>query len=352
MNRQMRRCYVARDCAYRRSARGFTLVELLVVITIIGMLMALLLPAVQAAREAARRATCTNQQKQLSLALLHYEASRGSFPGYESTVPYMDQETSVRTMNQVCWIVPLFPFIERNDLWNRWSEQDPYYDSGDPDTLSDGLVFLRMLTCPSDPPEQTAAGSTPLAYVVNAGLTDNWDSITNTTADSRLPTATAELYTPNDTGTTTARSAANGVCHYLLKPLNGSQFGLKVSLDYISSHDGAHATLLLSERRQTISGALWGVNPETATLAENKWGFCWRWATSTADMGNAKLADHVSSYHGGGVVTAFCDGHVTFLDDSINYRVYQHLMTPNSQAAYQQAGSGVNVAGMLDDADF
>ncbi len=69
----------------RRNRRGFTLVELLVVITIISMLMALLMPAVQAARESARRATCMNNQKQIALAMMMYEGARTKFPGYMNT---------------------------------------------------------------------------------------------------------------------------------------------------------------------------------------------------------------------------------------------------------------------------
>ena len=76
--------------------QGFTLVELLVVITIIGMLVSMLLPAVQSAREAGRRNTCLNNQKNLTLATQNYESARGAFPGYVNRVvnPHLGQSVA------------------------------------------------------------------------------------------------------------------------------------------------------------------------------------------------------------------------------------------------------------------
>ncbi|MBD14236.1 MAG: hypothetical protein CMJ72_03605, partial [Planctomycetaceae bacterium] len=86
---------------------GFTLVELLVVIAIIGVLIALLLPAVQAAREAARRSQCSNNLKQIGLGLLNYESARGHFP------PGQYKPENVNEKSAYSWSVWHLPYIEQ-----------------------------------------------------------------------------------------------------------------------------------------------------------------------------------------------------------------------------------------------
>ena len=110
---------------HSRKFRAFTLVELLVVIAIIGILIALLLPAVQAAREAARRIQCANNLKQLSLALFNYESARKVFP--QGAVI-----EGVRTMYDIrgeaahgkhgtSWMLKVLPYCEQQELFERWN---------------------------------------------------------------------------------------------------------------------------------------------------------------------------------------------------------------------------------------
>ena len=101
-----------------RAPRGFTLVELLVVIAIIGILVAMLLPAVQSAREAARRTTCINQLKQMGLAILNYESTYGEFPTGGTEPWHNEGDASVQYGNGYGWMVQILPFVENTALQN------------------------------------------------------------------------------------------------------------------------------------------------------------------------------------------------------------------------------------------
>jgi prepilin-type N-terminal cleavage/methylation domain-containing protein len=129
---------------------GFTLVELLVVIAIIGVLVSLLLPAVQAAREAARRLQCQNNLHNLALAVLNYESSRGALPPSNDaplTGPNRDR-VNLRSGTQLSWIVRILPYLEQQQLYDQFdldvsvSRQDT--------TLSPTSAQPALLMCPSD----------------------------------------------------------------------------------------------------------------------------------------------------------------------------------------------------------
>jgi len=125
--------------------RGFTLVELLVVITIIGILIALLLPAVQAAREAARRAQCSNNLKQVALALHNYHAALRCFPpainvqGSESGI-----DGAVLREN---WVISILPHLEQQALYDKFNRNLPISDAANRDPRG---VSISALLCPSD----------------------------------------------------------------------------------------------------------------------------------------------------------------------------------------------------------
>ena len=325
-----------------RKRRAFTLVELLVVIVIIGMLVGLLIPAVLAAREAARQTQCMNNQKELSSAVMQYELAKDRLPGYVNTV---DANAPDDVRIQVSWATVLLPYLGRTDLWRLWRDGN----------LIDGNVFIKQLVCPSNAPSSIVAGSPPLSYVINAGLIDTFPtSGRNTTSDSRL-LPVSEL--SRDGGSLVPREAYNGTCHYLLTNQSGSLGGLTVSVEYVSSHDGAQNTLLLAENLIEKS---WAVNPEIITpspmSSEKAWGFCWEWATDLNDentgLNKWRIDRHISSNHPGKVIVSFCDGHQYQLSNNIHYRVYQHLMTPDSQQARQMANDGINVYGTLSEDDY
>jgi prepilin-type N-terminal cleavage/methylation domain-containing protein/prepilin-type processing-associated H-X9-DG protein len=144
-------CQVPKRCA-------FTLVELLVVIAIIGILIALLLPAVQAAREAARRSQCTNNLKQVGLALQNYHDTYNRLPtlhgGTGGTNPWNNGNNG-----QLSGWIGLLPFMEQVPLWEQISKGDSTFPPFGPAAWRTDFAPFRQqvpgLRCPSDPAERT-----------------------------------------------------------------------------------------------------------------------------------------------------------------------------------------------------
>src|ERR1700761_2977133 len=121
----------------RRVRKGFTLVELLVVIFIIGILIALLLPAVQAARESARKAQCSNNLKQLGLGFLNFESDNRGLPA---------RRFNTATQGEAGWGVFLLPYIEQEPLAFAYQWQ---YDCFDPNNQAVTQTQIATFVCPS-----------------------------------------------------------------------------------------------------------------------------------------------------------------------------------------------------------
>jgi prepilin-type N-terminal cleavage/methylation domain-containing protein/prepilin-type processing-associated H-X9-DG protein len=310
---------------------GFTLVELLVVIAIIGILVALLLPAVQAAREAARRIQCANNLKQLGIALHNYHEVNEQFPLGAShpnstnwNIPANDHHGS--------FLVALLPFIEQQALYDACDfDTNTSYNSVIPSTGQYvHEIWISTLICPSD--ERKYWGGNPL-YFSSAASTQNQKRATSHYASSMGSQAFQTCPAPGNLFGT--GSAGHG--HDLTgRNISGvfSHVAWGASLQDI--RDGSSNTIALGEILPKCSShardgwmhinSLWyattcPINYPTCAGEPNFDATCiwptggWQWA---CDMG-------FKSRHPGGAHFVFCDGSVQFLNDNIDYRNYQRL---------------------------
>jgi prepilin-type N-terminal cleavage/methylation domain-containing protein/prepilin-type processing-associated H-X9-DG protein len=192
---------------YRR--QGFTLIELLVVISIIGILVGLLLPAIQSAREAGRRAQCQSNMHNTCLAILGYVNTNNTFPpagefgedatalkGATSVPPDPTQSVipgfitgSPRSTGvaMYSWVLPILPYMENQELFNQWTMfytsgnnaalasyldgvtgTPPYLPAGQASNFKISTTSIGVLKCPDDNTATTGQGN--LSYVVNGGF--------------------------------------------------------------------------------------------------------------------------------------------------------------------------------------
>lgn len=309
-----------------RTKSGFTIVELLVVITIIGLLMALLLPAVGRVRENARRTQCVNQLKQLGTASINFASQKEYFPGYVSEMPTRGLNTQL-----VSWFVQLLPYADRNDIYDTMKQPSAF----DPNT------YLDLAVCPTDQPD--TKNRAHLSYVVNSGAWDGGAS------DVQL-SLTDGMQENNGRGWRDEK--ANGVCHNLAgligryeqmnqanaKKIKRQATARRVSQGYISANDGASTTILLTEN---IDAGLW-VTPLESRFAhaadQGQVSVVWMHPPTkqlklNEDPGSGEVnvrpeAARPSSTHSGVVVVTFADGHTELLNEEIDQEVYARLMTP------------------------
>lgn len=300
---------------------------MLVVIAIVGVLLLLLFPVVQFSREAARKAQCQNNQRQIGTAILNYATTKDKFPPGFTTQPALSPPRSVG------WVPSVLPYLERSDLYevfltNRWS------------TLRD--ASLAVLVCPSRSPTGSPA---PLSYAVNCGMTDNYAPASRTPMDWKQ----------------------NGVFFNQFSKIGTPQgTALTTDWDYIARRDGTSQTLMLAENVDALDWIVVSTsNPQTSPIQlprtsppnqNHCWwqGIVWTVAQPSPQlnrgMGTVKINaardyDYArpSSSHPGGFNVTMCDGHVEFVSDDMAYSLYARQLTPHD-ADVRLPGSTAMVA--------
>jgi prepilin-type N-terminal cleavage/methylation domain-containing protein len=334
----------------RHARRGFTLVELLVVIAIIGTLVALLLPAVQSARETARGNTCRNNMKQLQLALTNMDSTLKRLPGYVEEI-YNPNGTKdgaglmpLSFARRASWVVRLFPYMEEQPLWDTWSNTFNL-PTGPP------APSIAALNCPSNVSETPDAPT--LAYVGNAGWAfSDAGTYGRDTLNDKTEHAANGIFFDNNKN----KNLSGG-------SLDGREGHPKIQMSLAQVIDGTTKTLMLSENIHTLS---WVYQPTSTTngyvqndsssILDTKhlFGFVWKNHPGVNDRINgdknydqpspgppadmAAYANTVyetygypSSNHPSGVNVAFCGGTIRFMADSIDPVIYGQIMTSNSR---------------------
>ena len=288
-----------------RSPAAFTLVELLVVIAIIGVLMGLLLPAVQSAREAGRRVTCSNNLYQMGLATSRFNDTNGFIPGWRNKLRWTTTSTSGTIAPS--WPVMILPLMERKDIYTAWVSQATA-------TPSFPTAALNFYSCPSSPPDSSS--DSILAYAGNCGTGGSNKN------DGVMLDAYFALEIP-------------------------PQPNSRITMDDVSSNDGTGSTVLFSEKcGASITQGWWDARPSTFAFANGISATGQNWVPGLGISGTppSKIINNVtaalpgyysqpSSNHPGGVVVTFCDGHTMFLKDALRFDVYAQLLTSNNALA-------------------
>jgi prepilin-type N-terminal cleavage/methylation domain-containing protein/prepilin-type processing-associated H-X9-DG protein len=324
---------------FSRRRNGFTLIELLVVIAIIAILMGLLLPAVQKVREAAARIKCTNNLKQIGLALHNYHDSIGSFPP-----GYVDGNTNPNSTpdNDVGpgwgWAAFLLPNLEQDNVYKQINVSQPV---GTGVNAQISVLPLKIYQCPSDPNQQSfpvydSTFTTPIATVAHGNYVgcNGWIECFNGAGGN--PGTVGNDGLPGPTGLA-------GVGLFYRNSKN----------TFASVTDGLSNTIFVGERSSNHAPSTW-----TGAVAG---GRCPAWmatqppsiyspppgpAYDNADFGEALVLAHGNathlpcadfpifdpdvfySYHtGSGANFLFGDGSVHFLTSGINPTTYQALCT-------------------------
>ncbi len=286
--------------------RGFTLVELLVVIAIIGILVALLLPAIQAAREAARRTQCSNNLKQLALALHNYHDVYNCFP------PAVAGDGRRAT-----WFLRTMPFIEMGAVADQidWSDASPIWNRGQLRDLMESRFPAVM--CPSDPNVRSRKPRGFYGnYMANFGTVRFYHP--NTVIQGVSPFGDGIFYANSYTAFADITDGLSNTLllgEILISPAIGDSFSSGTYEARGCLWDADSGGGIFSARAEPNSGT-----PDMFAYCKTSSNAYWQnFTPCRGPAGGANIARHIAarSQHPGGVQVALADGSVRFISDMI-----------------------------------
>ena len=292
---------------YSRNRHGFTLIELLVVIAIIAILVALLLPAVQQAREAARRTQCKNNLKQIGLALHNYHDVARTFPPGWIAVDVSGAPSAHEGTSGVGWAAMILPHLEQSNLYTLFNASLPLTDPANAAFLHNQVPGYL---CPSDPqPEffnlaEEGGGAIlaklPIANYIGCFGTEELDGCENAPGD--LPVM------------------ADGTCR------GDGIFYHNSRVRIADVTDGTTNTYMVGERKTVESLDWYSTWPGMIAEGEEAFQRVCGSADHTPNHPSTHF-DDFSSHHTGGAQFCLGDGSVRFISESIDTSVYQALAT-------------------------